>query len=114
PHTNLGILRQYRVPIPATLGEQKAIAQALSDMDDLIASLDALIAKKRDIKQGAMQELLTGKRRLPGFSGEWPEIRLGDILEYRQPTKFLVKSKDYRDDFETPVLTAGKTFVLGN
>lgn len=79
PHTNLGILRQYRLPVPTTLGEQKAIAQALSDIDDLIASLDALISKKRDIKHGAMQQLLTGKRRLPGFSGEWVNGQVGDL-----------------------------------
>ncbi len=53
------------------VAEQQAIAEALSDADALIESLDQLIAKKRQIKQGAMQELLTGKRRLPGFSGEW-------------------------------------------
>ena len=56
--------------------EQRAIAAALSDVDALIAALDRLIAKKRDIKQAAMQELLTGKRRLPGFSGDGkPRIR---------------------------------------
>ena len=51
--------------------EQEAIAEALSDADALIESLEQLIAKKRHLKQGAMQELLTGKKRLPGFSGEW-------------------------------------------
>src|SRR5262249_48305084 len=55
------------------------IATALSDADAIIESLEQLIAKKRQIKQGAMQELLTGKRRLPGFSGEWKEKRLGDV-----------------------------------
>lgn len=60
--------------------EQAAIAQALSDIDDLIASLDALIAKKRDIKQGAMQQLLTGKRRLPGFSEEWVRRPLMEVV----------------------------------
>ncbi len=58
--------------------EQEAIATALSDADAWIESLEQLIAKKRQIKQGAMQELLTGKRRLPGFSGEWEVKRLGD------------------------------------
>lgn len=53
------------------LPEQRRIAEALSDMDALIAAMEKLIAKKRAIKQGAMQELLTGKRRLPGFAGEW-------------------------------------------
>jgi type I restriction enzyme S subunit len=61
--------------------EQRRISQALSDIDDLIASLDSLIAKKRDIKQGAMQQLLTGKRRLPGFSGEWVESTLGELAQ---------------------------------
>lgn len=58
----------HAVPPPT---EQRRIAEALSDVDELITSLEKLIAKKKAIKQGAMQELLTGKRRLPGFSGEW-------------------------------------------
>ena len=65
--------------IPRDTGEQKAIATALSDADDLITALDKLIAKKERIKEGAMQELLTGKRRLPGFSEEWEDSKLGDI-----------------------------------
>ena len=61
------------LPLPPTKAEQEAIAEALSDADALIESLEQLIAKKRQIKQGTMQELLTGERRLPGFSGEWEE-----------------------------------------
>ena len=61
-----------------TKAEQEAIAEALSDADALIESLDQLLAKKRHLKQGAMQELLTGKKRLPGFSGEWEVKRLAD------------------------------------
>lgn len=60
------------------LPEQQKIAEALSDTDALIQSLKKLIAKKKDIKQGAMQELLSGKRRLEGFKGEWVEKKLGD------------------------------------
>lgn len=63
---NAGILRSVVIPLPA-LAEQEAIAEALSDADALIESLEQLIAKKRQIKQGAMQDLLTGKKRLPGF-----------------------------------------------
>ena len=59
--------------------EQRAIATALSDVDALLSKLDALIAKKRDLKQAAMQQLLTGQTRLPGFSGEWEVRRLGDV-----------------------------------
>jgi type I restriction enzyme S subunit len=76
-------LFQYAIPLPPTLAEQEAIAGALSDADAWIESLEQLIAKKRQIKQGAMQELLTGKRRLPGFSGKWETKRLGDVLRVR-------------------------------
>lgn len=65
--------------ITPPLREQEAIAEALSDADALIESLEQLVAKKRQIKQGAMQELLTGKRRLPGFGGEWGRKRLADL-----------------------------------
>jgi type I restriction enzyme S subunit len=65
------------------LSEQRAIATALSDVDALLAKLDALIAKKRDLKVAAMQQLLTGQTRLPGFSGEWGVKRLGDVLKVR-------------------------------
>jgi type I restriction enzyme S subunit len=68
------------VPSPE---EQGRLAKALSDVDELIKTLEELISKKRNIKQAAMQELLTGKRRLPGFEGEWDEAQLGDIAAIR-------------------------------
>ena len=68
------------VPLPAPPpDEQRAIAEALSDVDGLLAALETLIAKKRAIKQAAMQQLLTGKSRLPGFSGAWETKRLEDL-----------------------------------
>lgn len=67
----------YLLPIPK-IGEQKQIATTLSDIDALITNLEKLIAKKKAIKQGAMQELLTGKRRLPGFDGEWGNVVIGE------------------------------------
>jgi len=76
---NAGLLRSLQIPLPP-LAEQEAIAEALSDADALIESLEQLIAKKRQIKQGAMQELLTGKKRLPGFSGEWGVRRFGEVV----------------------------------
>ncbi|ABW66059.1 restriction endonuclease subunit S [Desulfosudis oleivorans] len=69
--------------IPNTEAEQRAIAAALSDVDALLDGLDRLIAKKRDLKQAAMQQLLTGQTRLPGFKGEWEIKRLGDVLMVR-------------------------------
>lgn len=68
------------VPLPPTAAEQRAIAAALSDVDALLDGLIRLIAKKRDLKQATMQQLLTGQTRLPGFSGEWEVRRLGDLL----------------------------------
>jgi type I restriction enzyme S subunit len=76
---NIEQIRNFSVPMPS-VHEQRAIAAALSDMDALINGLDQLIAKKHDIKQAAMQQLLTGQQRLPGFSGEWEVKRLGDVL----------------------------------
>jgi len=78
-HLNVGDMLQFVVPLPPTKAEQEVIAEALSDADAFIESLEQLIAKKRHIKQGAMQELLTGKKRLPGFSGEWKETSLLDL-----------------------------------
>ena len=112
PHINLGILKGLYIPSPP-LPEQRAIAAALSDMDALLAKLDALVAKKRDLKVATMQQLLTGQTRLPGFSGEWEVKALGELLSYEQPTKYLVSSSEYCDANDVPVLTAGKTFVLG-
>lgn len=76
-------LKYFQVPLPREDAEQSAIATALSDVDALLAAQDALIAKKRAIKQGAMQELLTGKRRLPGFGGEWGVTLLGEVSRIR-------------------------------
>ena len=80
--TALGLL-PVLLPPPA---EQRAIAGALSDVDALIGALDQLIAKKRDLKQAAMQQLLTGHQRLPGFSGEWEMKKLGDVATIRDGT----------------------------
>ena len=74
-------IARITLPVPP-VPEQEAIAEALSDADAFIESLEQLISKKRQIKQGAMQELLTGKRKLPGFSGEWEVKLLGDLFDF--------------------------------
>ena len=73
------IVKKLPIYCPITIKEQNKIAEALSDVDALITALDKKIAKKRLIKQGAMQQLLTGKKRLCGFSDEWTIKRLGDL-----------------------------------
>lgn len=72
------MIADMEIPLPP-LPEQHVIAAALSDTDAYISALEKLIAKKRAVKQGAMQELLTGKRRLAGFEGEWTSDSLGNI-----------------------------------
>ena len=69
-----------KIGLPNSVAEQKAIADALSDVDALIDSLEALLIKKRNIKTGVMQELLTGRTRLSGFTGDWKEVCLGDLV----------------------------------
>lgn len=81
---SLGTLRQLAIPVPDE-SEQRAIAAALSDVDALLGGLERLIAKKRGLKQAAMQQLLTGQTRLPGFSGEWEVKRLGDVADVIDP-----------------------------
>jgi type I restriction enzyme S subunit len=76
----ISVFSSIEVFVPP-LKEQKAIAEALSDVDALIDSLEALLTKKRNIETGVMQELLTGRTRLPGFSGEWQAKRLGNVAE---------------------------------
>jgi Restriction endonuclease S subunits len=78
---NKATLEKLLIALPP-IEEQKAIATALSDMNDLILSIEKLISKKKLIKEGAMQELLTGNRRITGFSSEWITKKLGDLGEF--------------------------------
>jgi type I restriction enzyme S subunit len=90
-------------PVPE-LPEQRAIASALSDVDALLDGLTRIIAKKRDLKQAAMQQLLTGQTRLPGFAGEWEVKPLRDVLSIRH-------GKNQREvqavDGSFPILASG-------
>ena len=78
---NQEALKFLQLAFPLNKSEQRAIAEALSDVDGLLGALEALIAKKRAIKQATMQQLLTGKTRLPGFSGKWVTKQIGDISD---------------------------------
>lgn len=113
PKLALRRIAKFSVAIPQNIKEQRAIAEVLSDVDGLINALDALIAKKRAIKQATMQQLLTGKARLPGFSRVWETKRLGDLLAYKRPDAYIVKSTEYSEHGNIPVLTGNKAFILG-
>jgi type I restriction enzyme S subunit len=98
---NLGAqdLAKFKIPLPPTKREQQAIAEALGDIDAMLAGLDRLIAKKRDLKQAAMQQLLTGHTRLPGFQGEWEVKHLGDVAHIKTGSR---NNEDKVEDGDYP------------
>ena len=111
PKLALGRIAKFTIAIPSKRVEQRAIATALSDVDALITALDKLIAKKRAIKTAAMQQLLTGKTRLPGFSGEWETKRLGEL------GVFLKGSNVNRDEAQSgpnPCIRYGELYTVHN
>jgi type I restriction enzyme S subunit len=87
------------VALPPTEAEQEAIAQALSSADALVESLEQLLAKKRQVKQGATHDLLTGKRRLPGFKGAWNVKQLRDVCQMKSGDAITSESIDQYSDF---------------
>ncbi len=93
--------------------EQKKIATILTTQDKVIELKENLLTEKQRQKKYLMQQLLTGKKRLSGFNKAWGTVELGEIFDYIQPTAYLVKTTDYDNAYKTPVLTAGKTFILG-
>ncbi len=105
-------LRKFLIILPP-FPEQLKISETLIDISKLILTTETLIQKKKNVKQGLVQELLTGKRRLKGFSQEWESKKFGDLLTFEQPTKYIVTNTNYKDFYSIPVLTAGETFVLG-
>ena len=100
------------IPVPPR-PEQEKIAEALSDVDALLAAMTKLIEKNRAIKQGAMQELLTGKKRLAGFTGKWVEKRLGDVADFMTATT-PTASIDLRWYIGTENMLADKAGVTQN
>lgn len=97
---SIATLRAFTLPVPRTDVEQRAIAAALGDADALLAGVDRLIAKKRNLKQAAMQQLLTGRTRLPGFRGGWKVKRIADIARPKSEKNLLGDS--------LPVVTCSK------
>jgi len=117
---NTKLTQEIKVPIPP-YPEQRKIASILGTWDKAISTTERLIDNSKQQKKALMQQLLTGahkgKRLLDDsgkpFEGEWKRVELGKLLDYKQPTPYLVKSTEYSNEYPTPVLTAGKTFILG-
>lgn len=97
--------------------EQKKIADFLTSIETRISSLKEKKDTLLDFKKGVMQKIFNQEIRFKDDNGndfpDWEEKKLGEVLDYEQPTKYIVESIEYDNSFETPVLTAGKSFLLG-
>ena len=100
-----------------TLTEQTKIAEFLSTVDDKISQLSRQLALLNQYKKGVMQKIFSQEIRFKNDNGEdfgeWDYLQLDEVLDYEQPTKYIVESTEYDDIYQTPVLTAGKSFILG-
>jgi len=96
---SIATLRKFEVPVPNSLDEQRAIATALSEVDALLGGLIRLIAKKRDLKEAAMQQLLTAQTRLPGFDGDWEVMPLGELANVTKGTQLPSSDTDAEGQF---------------
>lgn len=134
---NLGAqdLARFSIPLPPTHAEQHAIAAALSQADTLLDGLELLLAKKRDLKRAATQQLLTGRTRLPGFHGKWTAKRLSSVMRFQMGFPFssaffnentqgvrVVRNRDlksddqvihYLGDYEPPFLVSNGDVLVG-
>jgi type I restriction enzyme S subunit len=107
PGVNRNDVHQEFVYIPSERSEQESISRVLQDADALIDSLEQLLAKKRQIKQGAMQELLTGKRRLMPDAGDWRDVSLGQLGQWSGGMTPSMARADYWSPQEVPWLSSG-------
>ena len=112
-HIYITIVNLMKIAVPKEKSEQIKIAETMSNTNQLIKKYEKLIQKKKNIKQGAMQELLTGKRRLEGFSGEW-KIMPFDKIFLKTPTKnFQIKTSEYKNSGKYPIIDQGKEKIIG-
>ena len=106
------------ISIPSTI-EQNKIGMFFEQLDDTIALHQRKLDLLKEQKKGYLQKMFpkngakVPELRFAGFADDWEERKLGEIFNYEQPTKYIVKSTEYDDTFNTPVLTAGKSFLLG-
>jgi len=116
PNLSPSEIEDIIINIPS-LPEQQKIASFLTTVDEKLQSLKKKKTLLEQYKKGVMQKIFSQEIRFKDDNGnefpEWEEKTLGDCLNYEQPTEYLVTSTDYDDSYKTPVLTAGKTFILG-
>ena len=108
---SLKTIRETQVELP-DVDEQRRIVAVLEIWDEYIEKLNNKLELKNVEKTGLMRELMTGKKRLDGFTTDWYKHEIGQLLSYEQPGPYIVNDTDYKDN-GTPVLTANKSFILG-
>jgi type I restriction enzyme S subunit len=99
--------------IKPPLKEQKKISEILIAWDEAINKQLQLIKQKENFKKGLIYKLFSGVLRFPAFKDSWHFVKLSELLDYEQPGKYIVSNTDYKDEYPIPVLTAGKSFILG-
>ena len=118
PNLSAKSLSEFFIPIPEA-EEDQSVADFFDNVDNYITLHQRKLNKLEEIKSAYLNEMfpLEGesapKRRFPEFSSSWKKCTLGSLLEYEQPTKYIVQSTDYNDSGAIPVLTAGQSFILG-
>ncbi len=112
-------LKGLSITVPLDIDEQQKIGSFFKHLDDTIALHQRKLDLLKEQKKGYLQKMFpkngakVPELRFEGFADDWEERKLGEIFNYEQPTKYIVKSTEYDDTFNTPVLTAGKSFLLG-
>ena len=112
-------LLKKKMRTPSLIDEQSKIGTLFKQLDDIIALHQSKLDLLKEQKKGFLQKMFpkngakVPELRFAGFADYWEERKLGEIFNYEQPTKYIVKSTEYDDNFNTPVLTAGKSFLLG-
>lgn len=119
PRADWNLVSNLEFAVPVSWDEQSKIGGYFSSLDTLITLHQCKLNKLEEIKSAYLNEMfpLEGEsapqRRFPEFSSSWKKCTLGSLLEYEQPTKYIVQSTDYKDSGAIPVLTAGQSFILG-
>ena len=119
PYIVMDMLTELKLSIPQNNSEQQKIGSFFKQLDETIALHQRKLDLLKEQKKGFLQKMFpkngakVPELRFAGFADDWEQRKLGEIFNYEQPTKYIVKSTEYDDTFNTPVLTAGKSFLLG-
>ena len=115
---NSDLVKSQEILLPSKK-EQTTIGNFFRKLDDVITLHKRMLDKLKELKKGYLQQMFPQKGesvpriRFEGFTGYWEERKLGEIVDYEQPQKYIVDSTEYCDEYEIPVLTAGQSFILG-